>query len=281
MHRIIVLCLMFVGACATTRENNNEDADAVATDATRARLLAEGRMAVSERELVARNEKQTEKDNCVSLASTLREIADKLRRGTGSRHDKDELVAVRAQLAKLKCAGVETRGSATVVRSAQVAPMVQEPPPAKVVAIAKPAPAAVRPQPVVVRAPPETTQPCYLHAPPPGLPISRVFQFTNETDFALGLRVSGVPLQIVGMTADMPVMLPPGVPLTPSMLPPGQRCYWVPARIFGQWHIEAGAYERNPYNGKAQMVGRMSMPFVKNQITNHAVRIFLTRRMLD
>lgn len=111
--------------------------------------------------------------------------------------------------------------------------------------------------PVAVPRQPEATLPCYLHSVPQGIPESDVIIISNRMPHPVGLRLNGLPLQIVGATPPTTrALLPYGVQVFPNMLPPDYKCFVVPYRMTETLHFEAIMYRINPYNATPQIMLR-------------------------
>ena len=107
-------------------------------------------------------------------------------------------------------------------------------------------------------APPESTVPCYLHAPP-AVPRGDVMEFRNETQSHVGFRVNGEFVTVVGAIPQPNTRaLPYGVALTPSLLPPGMRCYFAMRTAGGSHHIDSVLFRVDPYSGRPQGMGKAS-----------------------
>lgn len=107
-------------------------------------------------------------------------------------------------------------------------------------------------------APPESTVPCYLHAPP-AVPRGDVIEFRNETQNHVGFRVNGEFVTVVGAIPQPNTRaLPYGVALTPSLLPPGTRCYFAMRTAGGSHHIDSVLFRVDPYSGRPQGMGKAS-----------------------
>jgi hypothetical protein len=135
---------------------------------------------------------------------------------------------------------------ATVTRVAVQPPVVEE----EVTEVAPPPQRRV--------APPESTVPCYLHAPP-AVPRGDVMEFRNETQNHVGFRVNGEFVTVVGAIPQPNTRaLPYGVALTPSLLPPGTRCYFAMRTAGGSHHIDSVLFRLDPYSGRPQGMGKAS-----------------------
>lgn len=99
--------------------------------------------------------------------------------------------------------------------------------------------------------------PCYLHRPP-GVPESEIIEFVNDMDRPIGFRVNGYPVQVVGATMPSRAALPAGVQLAPSMVPPGQKCFFAMMDPGGETHVDAIMYRIDPYNGGVQIMQQKS-----------------------
>ena len=145
----------------------------------------------------------------------------------------------------------------TLPKAKPVAVKVKKPVVVKVVEVEPPAPP---PPPVAQRrvAPPESTVPCYLHAPPP-IQSGDVVEFRNETQNHVGFRVNGEFVTVVGAIPQPNTRaLPYGVTLTPSLLPPGMRCYFAMRTPGGSHHIDSVLFRVDPYSGRPQTMGAAS-----------------------
>lgn len=107
-------------------------------------------------------------------------------------------------------------------------------------------------------APPESTVPCYLHTPP-AVPSGDLVEFRNETQRHVGFRINGEFVTVVGAIPQPNTRaLPYGVPLTPSLLPPGMRCYFAMRTAGGVHHIDSVLFRVDPYSGQPQGMGKAS-----------------------
>lgn len=170
-------------------------------------------------------------------------------------HKKPKADVVVAKPVEVKTIERKARGR-TLPKAKPVVVKVVKP----VIKVVEVEPAAPPPPPVARRhvAPPESTVPCYLHAPPP-IPSGDIAEFRNETQNHVGFRVNGEFVTVVGaIPQPNRQALPQGVRLTPSLLPPGMRCYFAMRTPGGSHHIDSVLFRVDPYSGTPQTMGASS-----------------------